>query len=704
MSTNVNGIIYYKLDAEVNGYVGDITKNCGLRGEEIDHNFNFLRGSDIAEVFIDKDGVLNLKRYNGDILSTVKSDSVLYDFKYDSINGILTVKTPDGNEQVLEGFMTHTLVYHNNSMLGDGSIINPLKLSNISKTGQYLPAISFIDMTSLNNEGLPTENIRLNDRYVTKEKVSRFGKLYPINGVNKINERLSDVSSEWRVPTKEDWDELLNAIDCAKPEHSATTSNVFLGEFAGAALKGHDMWNSFNGKVLSDDKYNFSIYPVGYAGYRGKEYYGSFGLSSAFWTSTEEGGKNDMYVKLFDYNEERVGQNSWGGNNYLSLRLVKTFNGSNFNEVENIDGYTVECLQIPGTKNIWTKNNIGFSQTQYEPFTPNEWENYEEYDVRYYVNDWNGSGWDKHELGEGEEIVINNFKDGHMRELILSNGELIDISEVLKSAFQEELNKLDDKINQETNNRISADEKLQDDIVNEQTERIESHQNLLSQIIDEENKRISADEKLQNDIVVERNERLNSFEELKNSIDAEKESNLNAHINLQSKIDKNTADISNEITDRKNDFTKLGTDIKLSEQKVLSEVEKNTIEIEKLNESSTVEGSIKNVIYQSVIGGDIPSENVTGDEKSLLRKYVNDNGAPCIFASNDTEDMIHENEQLKQVINELLEKINILETKIDDLERNVVTNISGTDNEIDVKREGNSIIIGFASDARFVAG
>ena len=29
MAANVNGLIYYKLDANVHGFPGDITKNCG---------------------------------------------------------------------------------------------------------------------------------------------------------------------------------------------------------------------------------------------------------------------------------------------------------------------------------------------------------------------------------------------------------------------------------------------------------------------------------------------------------------------------------------------------------------------------------------------------------------------------------------------------------------------------------------------------
>ena len=58
MATNINGLIYYKLDASVHGFPGDITKNCGLRGEEIDGNFNFLRAQDIQSISFDENGTL----------------------------------------------------------------------------------------------------------------------------------------------------------------------------------------------------------------------------------------------------------------------------------------------------------------------------------------------------------------------------------------------------------------------------------------------------------------------------------------------------------------------------------------------------------------------------------------------------------------------------------------------------------------------
>jgi uncharacterized protein (TIGR02145 family) len=508
MAANTNGLIYYKLDANVNGYSGDITKNCGLRGEEIDGNFNFLRGHDIKEISFDESGTMYLTRYNGEILVAKPADKPSYDFKYDSDNGTLTIVTPEGKEIVLTGFKVVTTVYHDYSLEGYGSAEEPLSISNIAKTGRYKPAIKLLDTTLEDEEGqrlepLPTTNVAKHDRYVTREKVSKFGKLFPLKGVELIADRLKAINSEWRVPTKKDWDAILNTIDCAEPNHSDEASNVFLGEFAGSALKSTSFWKASSGKMLSEDMYGFAVQPVGYAGNRGKGYYGSFGESAAFWTSSEEDTNKDMYVKLFEYDTEKVGQRTWGENYYLSLRLVKTFTGDNFNDAEDIDGFTSNCVHIPGTSLIWTKDNIAFSNTQYDGFSPDLWKEYENvdtddksYDIRYFVNDWNGNGWDKHEIAEGEGIVLYEGANGVMHEWILVDGELVDTSVLLKEEFHDELNELRDKIDTEIHNREKVDKDLWVAINNEASFREETDTRIWNSIAQEVADRTSVDNQL----------------------------------------------------------------------------------------------------------------------------------------------------------------------------------------------------------------
>jgi uncharacterized protein (TIGR02145 family) len=500
MATNTNGLIYYKLDANLHGYSGDITKNCGLRGEEIDGNFNFLRGNDIKSIQFDEKGTMFLTKYNGEILTAKQAETPEYDFNYNPESGSLTIVTPDGKEVVLTGFKVTTNVYHDYTLAGYGSQEYPLEISNQAKTGRYRPAIKLLDTTLEDENGrrlesLPMENNTKHDRYVTKEKISRFGRLFPLEGVEKIAERLKNISSEWHVPTKEEWDEILNVIDCATPTHSSKDSNVELGEFAGTVLKSVKYWEKAEtGKLLAEDAYGFGVYPVGYCGNRGKKYYGSFGLSSAFWTATVEDNHKDMYVKTFDYNNETVGQRTWGENYYLSLRLVKKFTGNNFSDSEDIDGFTSNCVHIPGTSLIWTKDNIAFSQEQYDGFAPTEWKEYENaetddnsYEIRYFVNDWNGNGWDKHEIKEGEGIVLYEGENGRMHEWLLVDGELIDTAILLKEEFAEEIDKINARLDKETADRIEGDQQLWDAV----NQEIEARQNVDAQLWDAVNNETS---------------------------------------------------------------------------------------------------------------------------------------------------------------------------------------------------------------------
>ena len=342
MATNIKGITYYKLDSNLHGYPGDITKNSGLRGEEIDGNFNFLRGNDIESVSFDESGMMTITKYNGDKLTAniVEKETPDYNFTYDANEGVLTIITPKGEEIKLEGFKTepvipivHADVLHDDSLVGTGAKDSILKISNINKTGYYLPAIKLIDTTKL--ESLPTENIGCHDRYVTKEKISKFGALYSVKGMQKIAAHLQEMNSDWHIPSKEEWDELLNSIDTNVNNHDSKESNIDLGEFAGAILKSTQYWEKDEtGRMLSEDTYGFSVLPVGYCSNRGKNFFGGFGQSSAFWTSTIEDTHNDVFVKIFDYDKETVAQSSWGEKYYLSIRLVKNFTGDNFSNYE----------------------------------------------------------------------------------------------------------------------------------------------------------------------------------------------------------------------------------------------------------------------------------------------------------------------------------------------------------------------------------
>ena len=215
---------------------------------------------------------------------------------FDIEKGILTIKSSRGDITTVEGFKN--IIYHDNNFIGDGSKENPLKLKFSHNNGQHHPVIKIIDTET---EHLPTENLSKNDRYLTKEKNSIFGALYPLYGVKKIQEKLKEIKSKWRVASKEDWEELLNTIDIEEAHHNSKDINISLGIEAGSLLKSLNYWkNNDKGELLSEDKYGFNLFPVGYAGNRGINFYGSFGESAAYWTSTEKDDKNEFYIKRFE--------------------------------------------------------------------------------------------------------------------------------------------------------------------------------------------------------------------------------------------------------------------------------------------------------------------------------------------------------------------------------------------------------------------
>jgi uncharacterized protein (TIGR02145 family) len=624
MATNTNGLIYYKLDAYVHGYNGDVTKNCGLRGEEIDGNFNFLRGNDIKSIEFDNKGTMFLTKYNGEILTARQADTPEYDFNYNPESGSLTIVTPDGKEVVLTGFKVVTNVYHDYSLEGYGSQEFPLGISNQAKTGRYRPAIKLLDTTLEDENGrrlesLPMENNTKHDRYVTKEKISRFGRLFPLHGVEKISERLKNISSEWHVPTKEEWDEILNVIDCANPTHSQKESNIELGEFAGTVLKAVKYWEKTDsGKLLAEDSYKFGIYPVGYCGNRGTKYYGSFGLSSAFWTSTVEDNHKDMYVKTFDFDKETVGQRTWGENYYLSLRLVKKFTGNNFNDAEDIDGFTSNCVHIPGTGLIWTRDNVAFSQEQYDGFAPEEWKKYEadetddnSYDIRYFINDWNGNGWDKHELKEGEGIVLYEGDNGAMHEWLLVNGELVDMSVILKEEFVEEITEIHNRIDKEIADRNEVDQQLWGAINNEATARQEVDQQLWDAINNETTARLDAESNIWsalNDEVTQRqNTDIQLFEAITNETNRAQE--------VEGKL---WDAINNEATTRQNTDTQLFEAVS-NETNRAQEVEGKLWDA--INNEATTRQDIDNQIWDSL------NNEITNRENAVanVQQQINEN-------------------------------------------------------------------------------
>lgn len=295
--TEINGIKYFKLQSN---YPGDYTKNCGLLGTEIDENFYFLRSNDIDNVSVNN-GILTLTRVDGDTLSA--DISMPYTFNFDEKTGKLIITDGNGDVQVLEGFVVEgkdVRVASDATLNGDGTKGNPLRISELEKTGTYTPANEFLDMAvydyfelvcELLDEGTkvyhyekrnknqvpedadvieysekPTKDLNFESphwikvrkdinlpdasnlgagyRIVTRESKDNFGLLYNYDGVKKIQAALDATGSLWRVPTRKDWALMLNAAEYCEEDrnHDTKCVNEWTGKNAGARAKATTLW------------------------------------------------------------------------------------------------------------------------------------------------------------------------------------------------------------------------------------------------------------------------------------------------------------------------------------------------------------------------------------------------------------------------------------------------------------------------------
>jgi len=241
----MNGITYFRLNS---AYDGDVTKNCALTGSEVDNNFYTLEGRDVKSVELE-DGKIIVKLMNGNILST---DNITEDclkelsIDFDEVNGVLTI-TKNGVTQTIEGFATNyniaEAVCVDGTLKGNGLSTSPIGLSPMAKTGQYRPVNKIINV--IEGEKLPCcSNVSPGDRFLTIENVNEFGYLYNYEGLKKIACKLNQTHSQWRVPTKDDWDDMLNAVEPIDDfrNHNDARSNKFLGKFAGKFLKSKNYW------------------------------------------------------------------------------------------------------------------------------------------------------------------------------------------------------------------------------------------------------------------------------------------------------------------------------------------------------------------------------------------------------------------------------------------------------------------------------
>ena len=621
------GLYFYKL---VSPYKEDITKNCKLTVNEVDSNLLNLKDEDIATGEFDKkSNTLKLVRNNGEIigvdLSPLMNDGLklenyhfagtdscsgdctdknVFDFKYTTkdkdangdpiekkfkiefsdVDGKLWVTDSDNNKHLIGTFETEKTkkdnqylkeVITDGSILGNGKNGDPVRLNPTEKSGYYSPAKTLIDTRNATGSGLPVNPCK-GDRYVTLSCGTNAGRLYNMNGVKELEAKLK---AGWRIPTKQDWDNMLNAIEpCQYQNHNDIHCHVQLGKLAGKQLKSTECWNKtamsgtpsddtylYDDKVAEEkpispegtDKYGFNIFAGGYGVDKNEDII-KFNKEGKYWTSSQtiKGEGFDYYVKMFQYNKSGVIQITECPEHFLSLRLVKDFNGSNNYGAENIGGNTYKTVLLPSLNTehgftVWTATNINEDVTDDNELEYNEfYKDCAGCKPTYILHEWDGKMWTHKIMVEGDTIVIHDpvtkddFIDSEYR---IVDGKLVNTNQ---QAFNNILEKTTPLINlvksaleTETEERKNADEVLKaetDNLENKLTEEISTREKSISDVRKDVESIseyvINETDNLKDALANEVNKRTEGDKTLLDSINGEKERALQAEEELRTKL------------------------------------------------------------------------------------------------------------------------------------------------------------------------
>lgn len=565
----MKGLYFYKL---VSPYKEDVTKDCKLSINEIDSNFITLKDADIKDISFDENrSVITLTRNDGEVyeadLSSL-SEGVVHNLSVDYCRkeGKITI-SHDGETTIIDGLLTKgshdvlTEVCTDSTLVGKGICNSPLGLKVTEQTGQVKPCIKFVNM--LEGEQLPkVDKVKKGERYLTLEKVSDYGYLYDYKAVKNI---IRDLPCCWRVPTKADWDDMLNAIEpCDKyRNHDSLVCNKVLGKVAGKLLKTRNRWiedlmpskkETFCGHEEFDldfheerhpkekeispkgvDAYGMRILASGYGDeFRTLDY---FGKRCGFWTSTMI-DNTDVYVKRFDYDRSGVAQVAEDPHSLFNIRLMKDYDGSNFNEVECIEGQVYRCVLMPSLTadshyTIWMTSNLAINKLEYNPKSVED-KHHQHGDIfrsAYFTVEWDGKEWVRKEFKEGDSVVLfediekhephcdsdlehvhgcpNAHKEHHHQErepkydyneYRLIKGELVSVTEKMETEImhyvKREISILQGTIDNEILAREEADEKLQEAIDAETAAREDVDNQLWNAIAEEASARTQVDNEL----------------------------------------------------------------------------------------------------------------------------------------------------------------------------------------------------------------
>lgn len=526
-----NGVIYYKLDER---YDGDITKNCGLTGGEVDSNFFFLRGYDVENIEWDNDNrQLIFKRINGETIIVKGLDTPISAEKtyYDAENGTLILNI-NGVDYPISGFYVkeEQKFYTGNSVNGDGTIKEPIEVSETLKTGFFAPVESFIDLTATNNH-LPS-GVEYGTRFLTKESINKYGLLYNAEGLLKVQDILKNENSPWRVPSDKEWGEMLNALE-ELPEnrnHINTYSNNLCGSMAGPLMKkGSYEWveikrsqnldtntievtdlpepsfieyyecteeNKYYAVLDNSNTYiyyscqniwlnsnkvtpiydvpqscDFKVLPVGHAEVYNLTNKDSFRKQSAFWSSSED-ENTDIWVREFAYDRDTVRRQAETVSDYFSIRLVRDYH-STVNKVENINGIPYETILMPYVEVDENGNVIKEGKkvwTSYNISIPSLL-NYNE-EGKYAVKPFNEKG---EEIESGVIYFLNYWNGNSWEKRIFENNSMVIISNGPDGSKDEEWQLINGNLFKRSQEIISSLEKYTDEKISVLEEKHDSN-------------------------------------------------------------------------------------------------------------------------------------------------------------------------------------------------------------------------------------
>lgn len=411
-----NGICYFKLPEEYFLQEGDETKECGLLGTDMDSNFHFLEGYDISAVTYDAETkILELIRVDGSkIFTTVEITLGNPTIEYDPEKGVLSLVYPDGASASTSGFLTKDDIlptYTDQTIDGEGTEINPFGLSELEKTGMFAPVQEYVDIYET---GKIPERFQKGEGYriLTREKASDFGELYDYGVVMYLQNALSGTS--WRIPTEADWEELFDAINA---------DEEWAGK-EGTVLKSVDYWKVGAGI----DSLGFRALPTGFDSNPYTDIVENFGEATGFW-SYNSASTSEAEVYFIFSGEGKTSFTEPVVNHHYAIRLIKDYTPDSVEEYETILGTVLPTKLIKlcdSYARVWTVANFyswddnirGISSPEISGAST----------VGYFINEWNGTGWDKKRLQEGESVVIiAKEHSAPYREWRLQDGELVDV-------------------------------------------------------------------------------------------------------------------------------------------------------------------------------------------------------------------------------------------------------------------------------------